>query len=328
MCPMPDGALSPLRLVLGEEELLVSRAVAEVAAAARADDTETGTAADLREVSAAGLNPGEIAEMLSPSLFGGRRVLIVRDAHQAGKDLVAALSGYAADPADGVTLVVTHSGGGRAKALVDVMKDAGAVVVSCARITKYRDKVAFIRSEVKRNGGRCSEDAAQLMLDNVGSDLRELASVCAQLTSDTGGNVDVTAVRRYHSGRADVSGFTVADAVMVGDTPGALEALRWAMSIGVDPVPVADALADGVRTVAKVAAAGRGNPYQLASRLGMPPWKVERAQRHGRGWSAPGIARAMKIAAETNAEVKGGAEDRVHALERAVLTMVDARDRS
>jgi DNA polymerase-3 subunit delta len=326
MSAMPDAALTTLRLLLGEEELLVSRAVAEVVGAARAADPD----ADIRDVPAAGLPPGEVAELLSPSLFGGRRVLVVRDAHQAGKDLVAALSGYAADAVEDVTLVVAHSGGGAkaAKSLVEVMKNAGAEVVSCARVTKYRDKVAFVRREVQRNGGRCSEDAAQLMLDNVGSDLRELASVCAQLTSDTGGNVDVAAVRRYHSGRADVSGFTVADAVMVGDSPAALEALRWAMNIGVDPVPVADALADGVRTVAKVAAAGSGNPYRLASQLGMPPWKVERAQRQAKGWSGPGLSRAMQIAAETNAQVKGGAEDRVHALERAVLTMVDARGRS
>ena len=115
---------------------------------------------------------------------------------------------------------------------------------------------------------------------------------------------------------------------MVGDVPGALEALRWALQVGVDPVPIADALADGVRTVARVAAAGRGSAYQLASSLGMPAWKIERAQRQARGWSAAGLAAAMQATAVCNAEVKGGSEDRGYALERAVFAMSAARIRA
>jgi DNA polymerase III subunit delta len=111
----------------------------------------------------------------------------------------------------------------------------------------------------------------------------------------------------------------------VGDVPAALEALRWALHVGVDPVPIADALADGVRTVARVASAGRGNSYQLASSLGMPAWKVERAQRQARGWSAAGLAAAMQATAQCNADVKGGSDDRGYALERAVFAMSAAR---
>jgi DNA polymerase III subunit delta len=134
-------------------------------------------------------------------------------------------------------------------------------------------------------------------------------------------------VRRYYKGRAEVSGFTVADAAVAGDVPAALEALRWALATGVDPVPIADALADGVRTIARVASAGRGggSAYQLASRLGMPAWKIEKAQRTARGWSPDGLVDAMAAAALCNAEVKGGSDDRGYALERAVLAVAAAR---
>jgi DNA polymerase-3 subunit delta len=132
-------------------------------------------------------------------------------------------------------------------------------------------------------------------------------------------------VARYYRGRAEVTGFTVADAAMVGDVPGALEALRWALHVGVDPVPIADAIADGVRTVARVAAAGRGNPYSLASLLGMPAWKIQRAQERSRGWTQEGLVDAMQAAAECNAAVKGGGEDRGYALEQAVFAVAAAR---
>src|SRR5262249_48823318 len=154
--------------------------------------------------------------------------------------------------------------------------------------------------------GKCGEDAAEALLAAVGNDLREVAAACSQLVADTDGRIDRARIARYYKGRAEVSGFTVADAVIVGDLSAALEALRWALHVGVDPVPSADALADGIRTISRVASAGRGSAFQLASSLGMPPWKVEKAQKQSRGWSAENLAYAMTVAADCNAAVKGG----------------------
>lgn len=308
-------------LVLGEEDLLASRAVADAIAAARAADP----AVEVRQLEAAALSVGEVAELLSPSLFGGARVVVVQRGHEARKELVAALVAYAGAPEPDVTLVVTHPGGAKGKALVDGLRGAGATVVPAARITRHRERVDFVRAEIRRHGGRCPEDAAEALLAAVGNDLRELAAACSQLVADTGGRVEADAVARYYRGRAEVSGFTVADAAMLGDTAGALEALRWALQVGVPVVPIADALADGVRTVARVAAAGRGNAYQLASRLGLPPWKVERGQRQAQGWTPEGLVEAMQVAAACNAAVKGGGEDSGYALERAVMAVAAAR---
>lgn len=318
---MPRPVPGPLHLVLGDEEFLASRAIAEVVAATREAEPD----ADIRHLEAGQVTPGELAELFSPSLFGERRVVVLRNGQDASKELISALLAYASDPAEEVSLVVAHLGAAKGKALSDGLRAAGAKVVVCAKLTKPKDRLAFVRGEVARNGGRCNDEAAALILEAVGNDLRELASVCSQLVADTGGTVDLDSVHRYHRGRAEVSGFTVADAAMVGDAAGALEALRWALSVGVDPVPIADALADGVRSVARVSGAGRGNAYQLASTLGMPPWKVERAQRQSRGWTSEGLASAMRAAADVNGEVKGGADDRVYALERAVLAITEAR---
>ncbi len=318
---VPSSTLPAVRLVLGDEELLVARAVSETIAEVRAAEPD----AEVREFTASEVVPGELAEMLSPSLFGGRRILVVRDGQDAKKDVAAALQGYAAEPDDDVTLVVTHAGGVKGKALADALKSAGADVVPAGKITKHRERVDFVRSEIRRQGGKAGEEAAEALLAAVGNDLRELVAACSQLVADTGGRIDAVTIARYYKGRAEVSGFTVADAVMVGDVPAALEALRWALHIGVDPVPIADAIADGVRTVARVASAGRGSSFQLAGNLGMPPWKVERAQRQARGWTAEALVDAMRVAAECNAAVKGGSDDRGYALERAVFEVAAAR---
>jgi DNA polymerase-3 subunit delta len=318
---MPPAALPPVRLVLGDEELLVARAIAETIATAREVDAE----AEVRESVGGELVPGEIAEMVSPSLFGGLRVLVIRAGQDVKKETVAALLEYAKQPEPDVCLVVAHPGAAKGKAFADGLKQAGADVVPAGKITKHRERVDFVRNEIRRLGGKTTEDAAEALLAAVGNDLRELTAACSQLVSDAGGRIDAKTVARYYRGRAEVSGFTVADAAMVGDAAGALEALRWAVHVGVDPVPIADALADGVRTVARVAAAGRGNSYQLAGNLGLPPWKVERAQRQARGWTAEALVDAMRVAAECNAAVKGGSDDRGYALERAIFAVVAAR---
>ncbi|GAA4576931.1 DNA polymerase III subunit delta [Micromonospora coerulea] len=316
------ASLPPILLVLGDEELLATRAVSEAVATARAVDPDV----DVREYQASAVAVGEIAEMLSPSLFGGRRVLVLHGGQDARKDLVTALLAYAKNPDPEVQLVVLHLGAAKGKAFADGLRAAGATVVPAAKLKGHRERVAFVRGEIRRAGGRCTDDAAEALIATVGNDLRELAAACSQLIADTDGRIGADTVARYYRGRVEVTGFTVADATMVGDVPAALEALRWALHVGVDPVPIADALADGVRTVARVASAGRGSPYQLASSLGMPAWKIERAQRQARGWTPEGLVRAMRAAAECNAAVKGGADDRAYALERAVFSVAAARE--
>jgi DNA polymerase-3 subunit delta len=312
--------LAPVRLLLGDEELLLSRSVADVVTAAKSRES----AAEVRHVQAGDLMPVQLDELLGPSLFGGERVVVVHAGQDGSKELTAGLLSYAKDPVDGTVLVIEHSGGAKQKALVEGLRGAGAVVVPCAKLSKPADRLSFVRAEISRAGGKASRDVANLILDSVGNDMRELATACAQLVADSGGTVDAAAVQRYHRGRAEVTGFTVADAAVGGNTVEALQALRWAESLGVAPVLIADALADGVRTIARVSGR-RGSAYQLAGQLGMPPWKVERAQRQGRGWTDEALATAMQVAAALNADVKGVAYDEQYALERAVLAIAAAK---
>jgi DNA polymerase-3 subunit delta len=57
----------------------------------------------------------------------------------------------------------------------------------------------------------------------------------------------------------------------------------------------------------------------------MPAWKIEKAQARSRGWTPEGLVDAMRAAADCNAAVKGGAEDRGYALEKALFAVTAAR---
>lgn len=317
------GALPPCVLVVGDDEFLAARAVEQITAAARNVDP------DIEEHSRAGAEvaDSELSSMLSPSLFGGRRLVVITSAQDVKAAMMDTVVALVRAPVEDVCLVLQHVGGAKGKALVTAARGAKAFEITCARLTRSDERLAFVRSEVRRAGGSITADAAALVLDSVGSDLRELSSAARQLVGDSGGPIDATIVAEYHRGRAEVSGFAVADRAVVGDIPGALETLRWALSVGVPHVVIADALADGVRTVARVTAVGgsHGNPYQLAQQLGMPPWKVKRALSQARGWSEPGLRSALAVVAELNADVKGVAADPAYALERAIARLREAR---
>ena len=312
-----------MHLVLGDEELLVERAVADVLRSAR---ERAGTLNDpdvpVSRMRAGDVGTYELAELLSPSLFADERIVVLEAAAEAGKDAAAVIAAAAADVPAGTVLVVVHSGGGRAKALADELQSLGAEVHPCARITKISERVDFIRKEFRALRVKVDEETVTALLDAVGSDVRELAAACSQLVADTAGDVDAAAVRRYHSGKAEVKGFDIADKAVAGDVAGATEALRWAMMRGEPLVVLADALAEAVHTIGRVGPLA-GDPYRLAAQLGMPPWRVQKAQKQARRWSRDTVATAMKIVAALNANVKGAVADADYALESAVKRVAE-----
>jgi DNA polymerase-3 subunit delta len=325
--PLRVDDLSELRvlpgvvLVVGDEELLVSRAVSAVTAAARAADPaliETETAgSDL-------VGP-ELHELLGPSLFGDSRLVVIAAAQDVKTAALQVLQPYLQSPEPGTTIVLQHPGGAKGKAVLEAARTDNAIEIACVKLSRPEERLEFVRSEARRSGATITPEAVAALVDSVGSELRELAAACTQLVGDSDGRIDIDLVRAFHRGRAEVTGFAVADLAVTGRGAEALETLRYALDIGVAAVLVADALADGIRSIARVASAGRADPYALASKLGMPPWKVKRASAQSRGWTEAGVRQALGIVAGLNADVKGEAADAGYALERAVSRLVEVR---
>ena len=309
---------APVTIVVGEEEFLIDRAVRDLIAAS--------DAGDLHDLEGAALGAGELDLLTSPSLFGGGSVVVIRAAQNAVKEVAAELTRYAASPAPDVALVMTHAGGAKGKDLLAGVKAAGAQVIECPKVTRFAERLDFVRSEFRRAGMRADDGAARALLDAVGSDLRELAAACEQLAADGAGQVNEALVATYYRGRAEATGFTVADLAVEGHLARALEQLRWALATGVSPVLICSALAQGVRLLGRVGSAPRNlNAAALAAEVGAPPWKIDRVRQQLRGWHPNGIAQALRAIAEADAQVKGEATSAAYALERAVRRIVASR---
>ncbi len=320
---MPSSTtIDRLVLVVGPEEVLSERAIERITRDTRAADPDT----EIIELDGPTLEVGRFLELAGPTLFGTPRLVLITGVPPTGPGADAFVA-YLQDPADDVVVVVTHDGGAKGKKVLDALRRTKPREVSCARLTRHEDRVEFLRSEAAAVGGQITHGAAGALLDAIGSDLRESASATRQLVSDAGGHVDEVVVRRYHLGRADAKGWTIADRAIEGREAAALEELRWALSTGTEPVLVIGALAAGLRNVARVGGRSGRPEAAIASELGMPPWKVRTIRRQLSGWSPEGIVGALCAVAAADADVKGVSAHPAYALERVLRAICAARDR-
>jgi DNA polymerase-3 subunit delta len=317
--------LGRVTLVTGKEEFLNERTVSAVRDAVRRHDAD----AELSETTAGDLTLATLGEMSAPSLFSSIRCVVVRGLENLPDESVDGLLAYAADPAEEVALVLVHGGGPKGSGVLTKLRRLGPVTESKSGELRPSEFPGFVAAEVRRHGSTIDQDAADLLVQAVGQDLRSLAAAADQLTNDFPGQpLTAEKVKQYFGGRAEAKSFAVADAAFWGRRTAALEELRWALDGGTAPVLVTSAFAGGARGVARYRSAPRGmRDADLAREVGVPPWKLRTIRDQSRGWSDGGIARAIRAIAQADADIKGAASDPAYTLERLVLTVTALRDR-
>ncbi|WGW13865.1 DNA polymerase III subunit delta [Saxibacter everestensis] len=314
---------APVVLITGAEEVIVDRAAGLLVQKAH----EADPALEVTEIDAASYDAGQLATLTSPSLFGERKLLIASGVEATNDAFLKDAIDYLGDIQSDVIFLFRHSGGVRGKRLLDAIKASGAPVIEATPIKKDSERNDFATGEFRRAKRRITPAALRALIDAVGADLRELASGCQQLISDTEGTIDLEHVELYYGGRVEVTGFKVADAAAAGQTGQALNLLRHAIATGSDPVPLVAAVAMKLRGMAKVSAVGRGNPATVAKEVGMAPWQVDRARRDLSRWSPDALAEAIMAVADADEAVKGGGRDPIYAVEKMIGVVASAAKR-
>jgi DNA polymerase-3 subunit delta len=329
-----------ITLIVGSEQLLVDRAILRVSAAARSADP-----AVQRTVISSGSDAAafEVGEATAPNLFGDGGVVVVTGIDGADDALAKTLREVIADLPDNVYLVLTHPGGVKGKALLDALKASGAEVVDCQPVKKGKATMEFLSREFAAHKRKVTSPALAALYESIGHDLGLLAGAVSQLVSDVDANpIDVDDVHDYFAGVADVSGFTIADAVWDRKQVEALRTMRQAMLTSdagrVGPMTVSS-LASGLRSLVRVGGMPPGaSQAVVAKEAGVPPWKVEALRRQWSKWSGDQrrLAAAVVALADADGAMKGGVlegssldpEQKLLALERLVAaTSAGARER-
>jgi DNA polymerase-3 subunit delta len=321
--PDPAQVLGRVTLVTGPEEFLAERTVGSVREAVRRADPE----AEFSETSADLLTMATLGEMAAPSLFSSTRCVVVRSFEDLPEESVDGLLDYVSNPAEDVALVLVHGGGQKGSGVLTKLRKIGYVTEVKLVALTAREYPNFVLGELRLHKVKIDPDAAAFLVQAVGQDLRSLSAAASQLASDFAGQpISVEMVKTYFGGRAEAKSFAVADHAIFGRPGKALEELRWALEGGTPPVLITSAVAGGLRSLAKYKAAPRGSRNtDLMREVGVPSWKLDILRDQAKGWDEPGVAKAIRVVANVDAEIKGKAHDPAYALEKMVLDIVSAK---
>jgi DNA polymerase III subunit delta len=302
-----------ITLAIGGEPVLIDRAVQSVMVAARKGDPQVQrTVIQGSDDEAA----HHLREAAAPNLFGDSGVVIIEGIDGADDALASAVREVLADMPDETILVFTHPGGNKGKALLDDIRKAGAEVVDCAALKKGRSTTDFLTKEFARRKRKVTPDAVATLYDAVGHDLGLLVSAVSQLSADVEADpIDATAVRDYFAGVAEVSSFTIADAVWDKRYAEAFTSLRQAMltsDSGRVGVTTVSSIASGLRTLVRVGGMPPGaSEADIAREAGVPPWKIKILRRQWSRWSGDQrkLAASVVALADADGAMKGGVRE-------------------
>jgi DNA polymerase-3 subunit delta len=309
-----------IALIVGAEEFLASRAITSLSKeflSAHKNDSPEEISLDAGE-----FEFGQISESLAPSLFGGAKVLTIKNLQDLTGEIQEELLSHIDDIDENTFIILWHKGGVKGKATLEKIKKVADREITVEALKKESEKIDFLSQEFKSLGRKVEAPALVALVEALGGDIAELASGASQLASDTPKNevITVDEVNKYYRGRVETSGFDVADAVMAREQSQAITTFRQAINTGVDPIAIISAISSSLRTLAKVANSPRGaKSFELAGSLGLAPWQIDKARRQLGNWNPGLLAQATILVSQVDADIKGASAEPMFNLEKAIL---------
>jgi DNA polymerase-3 subunit delta len=247
------------------------------------------------------------------SLFAPRRAVVVRGADGLKGD-GEEIAGYLDDPSPGVTLIFMAP-------KVDKRKPVWRLVLDRATVTpadplKGRALRAHVVEHVRQRKLALADDALQELLDAIGPNLGRLSGELEKLEAFAGGGKAKLGAEEVASllGRGPARPlYRLSDAIAARETGLALELLEESLDEGEQPLRILGALHRSLRQVrgARALRDQRVSRDELATRLGIFPFKVGDVLQAADRWSDAELARAVRALDRADWKMKGGADARV-----------------
>lgn len=295
------GKLDPIYVITSDHPILVDRALAAVRDAAVPPamrawnyDVVEGKASAQRILNACQTLP----------MMGARRMVFVRDLALMAADELAGLVPYLDAPSPSTVLFMVTSKLDKRLKLYAAAGKKGFV----HELTAPRRADAWIRAEADARGVRLDAAAVHRLADAVGADLSRLALTIDQLALYAGGRpVTADDVDDLVADTRERSVFELTDAIGAGDAPAALAAVASLTEQRQSAIGVLAMLSRHVRQLALVhVARGEGvGPRDLAGRLGVPPFVVDKLVAQAKRYRPAALARAGELLAAADWALKG-----------------------
>lgn len=316
---LKKGKPAPVYLVAGEEDALVDRALESITArvlAGTADSDFARTSLDGKKTNAQEVE----AAARTASLFGGRRLVVLKDAQSLRADEQKKLAGYLKEPVPSTTLVLVVRGAGaqtrdpkRAKtvtaikALKKAVEKGKGVVVDCPR-PRQRDLPKMAQQLLKDHNLTADSDGLYSLVEAVGEDLGGLVQAVEKLSLYLGGSGRVTdqEVAEVVADTRSQSIFALTDAVGEGSLDRALRVLQRMIRDGENALAIIGHLARHFRNLASIQALDRRGvgPDQIHKNLGLHPFVVKKCLLQVRRFTPRSLERCLSLLADADLKVK------------------------
>ena len=301
----------PMYLLTGPEELLLRRAADDLLAELAAEGE-----IEVVEARATELGDEGLPDLRTGSLFGARRVLVLREAQtlpaELGRALVTEL-----DQGLDATVILLATGTQRILGLAKRIKELGGRI-DLAPPKDWEDRrwERLVVDELRRHGRAADDAAIKALLGHAGLDVGTIAEKAAQVAASAPpGRIGAEHVAQVVVGHGSRGSFAVADAACDREPDRALELLRGALEGGDDPVMVLGALSYRLRSLGAVA--GGVDPKSI--RLNLSAGQARRLQQVRRRFGPGELTMAYRALAEADVEIKSGELPPALAVERAVV---------
>jgi DNA polymerase-3 subunit delta len=300
-----DQGLQPVYVLHSEHPVLVERATAEIRDAAVPVDARAFNY-DVVDGSVRSPASGQRIRALCETLpmMAQRRMVYVRDLSTMPADEAEPLIEYLANPNPSTVLVAVASKLDKRLKVFAAASKKGYIHV----LEAPRQLAPWVRAEAHAHGVKIDGPAITRLVDTVGADLSRLALAVEQLgLYATGRAVTTDDVDELIADTRERSVFELTDAIGAADRPRALAAVASLCDQRVSAVGVVVMLARHVRqlTLVHLLRAGSIPRGEWASRLGVPPFVVDKLLVQARGYSAGALARATRQLAEADRALKG-----------------------
>ncbi|NOZ55330.1 MAG: DNA polymerase III subunit delta [Calditrichaeota bacterium] len=247
------GKLAPIYVFAGSELYLIQQATDEVVSRLLPEEARD---LNLDRVSLRDWDVKRIiTAVLTYPMMAKRRVVVVEDAEELPPQSVEIWSRYAKRPSPTGCIIFQARGvqlGGRGdRRFKPFVSSPNAL---CYEFTPFYDNeaVRWVLERVKTKGKAIQPEAAQLLVDEVGTDLSALANEIEKLLLGTSedGQIDVELVRRIVVGARGYSFYDLQDAIADADLSKSLLIVDRLLELGAKDTAIVFHLANFYRQVA------------------------------------------------------------------------------
>ncbi len=258
---------------------------------------------------AASSSPSDwIQSVQTLSFFGGKKLAIVRNLHEAtlDKPSVEKLLSYVKNPSPDGTLVLTADKIDRKK---KVFKSLAAIncAVSCSSPNEGA-LVQWISKQAQKRGYTLKTDASRLLIDRIGPKPGLLISELEKLTVSAGESksIDESLVSELVGALKQENVFELTDALKTKNASAAIQILRNQLRHGEEPLKILGTISWQYRLIWEVKHyKDKKTPIQTTAQLmEAKPFMIEKAASYCGKFSVGDLKKAFKSLFQADKELK------------------------